>query len=500
MIYLGIDSGTQSTKTIALDLDSGELVAQAQETYGLIEGLPGGHLEQHPDIWVQATAKTVADVLQQIGARRHEVRGIGVSGQQHGLVVLDEADRPVRPAKLWCDTSTAPQCETMARHFGGQGAIIAKAGNAMLPGYTAPKILWLKENEPDNFAATRSILLPHDYLNFWLTGVKRMEYGDASGTGILDVRRRQWHEELVNFIDPRLWNMLPPLGSSAEAHGTLKADLAKEWGLEGEVIVSAGGGDNMMGAIGTGNVRAGVVTVSLGTSGTLYASAEAPVIDEGGEIAAFCDSTDQWMPLVCTMNVTVLTEKTRGLFSWDLPELEKQIATVEAGAHGLMFLPYLHGERTPNLPNGKAVLYGLTEVNMTPACLARAAMEGVTLGLGYGMKRFAELGVEPAEIRLTGGGSKSAIWRQIVADALGAATVGLSTAEGASLGAALQAAACHAGGGRFDRAGLESLTERVVRVDETSRCQPNAQVHAHYTGQMEQQLKLTRELNASGWL
>ncbi|MFT5402408.1 MAG: xylulokinase [Verrucomicrobiales bacterium] len=500
MIFLGIDSGTQSTKTIALDVESGEILAQAQESYELIAGLPIGHLEQHPDTWTEAAGTTVRSVLDQLGDRKQEVRGIGVSGQQHGLVVLDQADRPVRAAKLWCDTSTAPQCEEMALHFGGQAAIIAKAGNAMLPGYTAPKILWLKQNEPDHFAATKTVLLPHDYLNFWLTGVKRMEFGDASGMGILDVRKRQWSDELIDHIDPRLREMLPPLGSSGEAHGTLSPALAKEWGLTNEAIVSAGGGDNMMGAIGTGNVRAGVITASLGTSGTLFGSADKPVIDEQGEIAAFCDSTDQWMPLVCTMNVTVLTEKTRALFSWDLPELEKQVASVAPGADGLMFLPYLHGERTPNLPNGKAVLYGLTDENMTPAHMARAAMEGVTLGLGYGMKRFRELGLSPTEVRLTGGGSKSKAWRQIMADAMGAATVCLQTAEGASLGAALQAAACHSGGGKFDREGLESLTSRLVQVDESSRCEPNADVQAAYAEQMEGQLKLTREMSVGGWL
>ena len=500
MIFLGIDSGTQSTKTIALDADSGDILAQAQESYDLIGSLPDGHLEQHPDTWTQATAKTVASVLHQLADRRGEVRGIGLSGQQHGLVVLDRDDRPVRPAKLWCDTSTAPQCEEMAGHFGGQAAIVAKAGNAMLPGYTAPKILWLKQNEPANFAAIKSVLLPHDYLNFWLTGVKRMEYGDASGTAILDVRQRRWCDEVIEFIDPRLPEMLPPLGSSCEAHGALKFELSEQWGLPKDVMVSAGGGDNMMGAIGTGNVRAGVITASLGTSGTLFGAADAPIIDDQCEIAAFCDSTDQWMPLVCTMNVTVLTEKTRGLFAWELPELEEQIASVEAGAGGLMFLPYLHGERTPNLPNGKAVLYGLTEENMTPAHMARAAMEGVTLGLGYGMKRFAELGLSPTEIRLTGGGSKSAVWRQMVADSFGTATVCLQTAEGASLGAALQAAACHAGGGRFDRHGIESLTNRIVQVDPASRCQPDAAWQGRYAEQMERQLQLTHELNTSGWL
>lgn len=500
MIFLGIDSGTQSTKTIALDAESGEILAQAQEAYGLIEGLPTGHMEQDPEVWTRAVEATLGQCLAELGQRKREVVGIGVSGQQHGLVILDENDRPLRPAKLWCDTSTAAQCEQFASEFGGQAGLIELAGNAVLPGYTAPKLLWVKQNEPSNFRAARSVLLPHDYLNFWLSGVKRMEYGDASGTAFLNLRTRQWQDELLNFVEPRLRDCLPPLGSSREMHGMLRPELAKKLGLPGEVLISAGGGDNMMGAIGTGNVRSGVITASLGTSGTLYGAADSPVIDPGGEIAAFCDSTDQWMPLVCTMNVTVLTEKTRGLFGWDLAKLEAAVSAVPAGADGLLFLPYLNGERTPNLPNGRALLHGLTSENMTPAHMARAAMEGVTLGLGYGMRRFAELGLKGREIRLTGGGSKSPIWRQILADALGAETVCLQTAEGASLGAALQASACHAGGGTFDRAGIEALTSRLVALDESTRCQANPTHHALYSEQLERQTRLTRELSERRWL
>ncbi|MCB1064507.1 MAG: xylulokinase, partial [Verrucomicrobiae bacterium] len=343
MLFIGIDSGTQSTKAIVLDLGTGEIVAEAQEKYDLIPGLPAGHLEQHPEDWTAAVGKTIAGCLESLGERRHDVRGIGVSGQQHGLVVLDSNDEVVRPAKLWCDTSTTAQCDQFAEAFGGQSGLIAKAGNAMLPGYTIPKLLWLKQNEPENFARVTSILLPHDYLNFWLTGVKRMEFGDASGMGILNVRTREWDFDLVDFIDPRVREMLLPLGSSNEPHGNLRADLAAGWGLSKGVVVSAGGGDNMMGAIGTGNITPGVITASFGTSGTLYGCAAEPVIDPRGEIAAFCDSTDRWLPLVCTMNVTVVTEQVRGWFGWDLETLEEKIASVPAGAEGLSFLPYLNG-------------------------------------------------------------------------------------------------------------------------------------------------------------
>lgn len=488
MFYIGIDSGTQSTKSVVLDLETGEIVAQASRAYELISGLPAGHLEQHPSDWISAVEGTIEDCLDQLGNRRSDVRGIGVSGQQHGLVVLDDADEVVRPAKLWCDTSTVVQCDQFAVEFGGTGGLIAKAGNAMLPGYTIPKLLWLKQNEPDHFARVRSILLPHDYINFCLTGVKRMEYGDASGMGILNIRTREWESDLIDFVDPRVREMLPELGSSNSIHGTLLPDLAEKWGVSSDVIISAGGGDNMMGAIGTGNIADGTITASFGTSGTLYGCAEKPIIDPNGEIAAFCDSTDRWLPLVCTMNVTVVTERVRDWFGWDLAELERQVASVPAGAEGVSFLPYLNGERTPNLPDGSGVIHGLSGSSASPAHLARAAMEGATLGLAYGLRRFDELGLTPGEIRLTGGGSKSGIWRQISADSFGVPVVGLATAEGAGLGGAIQAA--HADG----KGSYRELCSRLVALDESTRCEPDPEAAELYRDKLDRQIKLTTVL------
>jgi len=495
MYFIGIDSGTQSTKTVVLDFNSGEIVAQAAQAYELIDGLPAGHLEQDPQVWIAAVDATIRQCLDQLGERRTEVRGIGVSGQQHGLVVLDSDDQVVRPAKLWCDTSTTEQCAQYADEFGGESGLIELAGNTMLPGYTAPKILWLKQNEPDNFDKVRSVLLPHDYLNFWLTGVKRMEYGDASGTGLLNVRTREWSQPLIDFIDPRVAEMLPGVGSSNEVHGTLSADRASAWGLSDSVVVSAGGGDNMMGAIGTGNTTPGVITASFGTSGTLYGCAGEAVVDPQGEIAAFCDSTDQWLPLVCTMNVTVVTEQIRKLFGWDLATLEEEAGNARPGAGGITLLPYLNGERTPNLPGGSGVIHGLNAANATPANLGRAAMEGATLGLAYGLQRFRELGMDPAEIRITGGGSKSALWRQIAADVFNAPVVSLATSEGAGLGGAIQAA--HAAG---EGSGYEDLCSRLVAVDESSRCHPDADNAAFYVEKLDRQMKLTRDLAAGAWL
>jgi xylulokinase len=254
------------------------------------------------------------------------------------------------------------------------------------------------------------------------------------------VRRRVWCDEVCHVIDPGLRALLPEVGSSREPCGTLSPELAAAWGL-GEVVVSAGGGDNMMAAIGTGNVEPGGVTASLGTSGTIFACTAGPVVDPRGEIAAFCDSTNLWLPLLCTMNVTVATELFRNLFGWDHARMEREVASVPAGAGGLVFLPYLQGERTPDLPDGCGVMHGMTTANSTPAHLARAAMEGVTLGMAYGLRRMEELGVKPQVIRLTGGGSRSKVWCKMCADLFGYPVVTLPNSEGAALGAALQALA-----------------------------------------------------------
>jgi xylulokinase len=479
MIFLGIDCGTQSTKTIALDWDTGEVLASAQKAYGFVPNLPPGAMEQYPKDWVDAAEQSIGEVVTKLGSRKDEIRGIGVSGQQHGLVVLDKDDQVVRPAKLWNDTTTSAQCDEITAHFGGTSAVIALVGNAMLTGYTAPKILWLRQNEPENWKKTHSVLLPHDYLNFWLTGVKRMEFGDASGTALLDVETRQWSTKVVDYIAEDLPGKLPPLESSKLAHGELRSELCQKWGLSKAPTVSAGGGDNMMAAIGTGNIQPGVVTASLGTSGTLFAFSTVPVVDPQGEMAAFCDSTDNWLPLICTLNLTLVTEHVRKFFGWDYARLEEEIRSVPAGSNGLLLLPYLTGERTPDLPGGVGVFHGLNLSNFTAAHMARAAYEGVTLGLGYGLARLRQLGVHPSEIRLTGGGSNSKLWRKMCADVFGVPTVCLRSGEGAGLGAAIQAGWVWNNEHGSD-ATLSEISDRLIQLDESSRNEPDPDATAVY--------------------
>ena len=487
MITLGIDCGTQSLKTVALDGDSGKIIASASKAYDLLEGLPAGHLEQDPAIWWDALEETVQKVLSDLGHRKAEVVGIGVSAQQHGFVPLDANHQVIRPAKLWCDTSTTAQCDEIRAKLGGREKTIALAGNEILPGFTAPKILWLKQKEPANFAKLAHVALPHDFLNLRLTGTLRMEFGDASGTALLDVRTRRWSSEVCSAIDENLITKLPPVASSTEPVGKLHSALASAWGLSPDVIISAGGGDNMMAAIGTGNIRPGTVTASLGTSGTIFACAPQPVIDPQGEIAAFCDSADHWMPLICTMNVTVATEAFRNLFGWDHDRMDREVSSVPAGADGLTFLPYLQGERTPNLPEGCGVLHGMNTSNLTSANMARAAMEGVTLGMAYGLRRMESLGLKPSEIRLTGGGSKSSAWRQILADIFGYPVVTMQSAEGAALGAAIQALAA-----ATPNESLEKLSDRCAPIAQGSRLEPRTIFD--YTSLLETQNHLRQKI------
>lgn len=478
-LLIGIDSGTQSTKALAVDARTGKVCGTGTAAYGLIEGLPPGAKEQDPDTWRAALVKAVKAALKEAKASASEVVAISVSGQQHGFVPMDKDGKVIRPAKLWCDTSTIEECGVITEALGGARGAVRTLGNAILPGFTAPKILWLRRHEPENYARLATVLLPHDYLNWWLTGGVFMEFGDASGTALMDVRKRRWSEAAVKAIDPELLGKLPTLSGSDQPAGKLRPEAARALGLNPGVLVAAGGGDNMMGAIGTGNTRQGVVTASFGTSGTIYACSERPVVDPAGEIAAFCDSTNRWLPLLCTMNVTVATEMVRKDFDLDHAGFEKVAAKAPAGSDGLVLVPYLEGERTPNVPDGTGVFVGVRPATFDAAHFARATMEGVTLGMNYGLRRLAELGAKATQVRATGGGAKSKLWRQIMADVFDAEVVTLQVSEGAAYGAALQALWCWRRQ-QGESVAIEDVTDAFVKVNKAESATPDAKAVAVY--------------------
>ena len=471
-LYIGIDSGTQGTKAIVLSEKKHRVIAESYSGYDLLENDRGGR-EQQPGTWITACRKVLGDVLSSDAVKPGEVRAIGVSGQQHGMVPLDSDRQVIRPAKLWCDTETAPQCETITARAGGPNGVVDHIGNQVAAGFTASKVLWLLENEPENYDRLAAVLLPHDYINFWLTGELRTECGDASGTAYFDVANRCWSEAMLKAIDPtgKLHTCLPELIDSSDPVGTVRPELCREFGLSPDVLVSSGGGDNMMAAIGTGNVAEGVVTTSLGTSGTIYAYSGTPKMDNSGELAAFCSSTGGWLPLVCTMNVTVATELVRNLLGISLREMNGHVENTEAGAGGLLLLPYFNGERTPALPQAKATLTGMTSLNMRADMFCRAAMEGATFGLRYGLEVMQRNGITASEIRLTGGGAKSENWCQMVADIFNCEVVRVVGEEAGAIGAALQALWCDYATTEGDSS-IEEITTRFVQLDEPSRMNP----------------------------
>jgi xylulokinase len=461
MYAIGVDSGTQGTKVLVVDFESGRVLGRGMAAHRSIPLLKPGESEQAPQTWIQAFEQALSFALREAKIPASEIRSVGVSAQQHGFVPLDSNGRPIRPAKLWNDTSTIDETKAIVEALGGKIKFIEKLGINLAVGYTASKILWLKRHETENFQKLRTVHLPHNYINFFLTGISRMEYGDASGTGLMDIRKRQWHPEVAAAIDPDLGDKLPELRHPKGPLGYIKNDIAAKYGMH-KVLVSSGGGDNMMAAIGTGNVSPGVCTLSLGTSGTVFSYFAEPFSDPEGEIAAFCDSTGGWLPLLCTMNVTNTTEIFKALHKINNEELEEWAAQAPAGADGLIFLPFIDGERVPVLPHSSGSFFGLTRRNFSAAQMARSVMEGTILNLGYGFARMRSLGLSPSEIRATGGGARSGLWLQIVADVFKTPVITLSEQEAAAYGAALQAIWCYSLENSRDIK-IEDLVEKMVK-------------------------------------
>lgn len=467
-LFIGLDVGTQSVKLVAYDPVARRIVATHGQALELIAGNDGSR-EQQAQWWIDAIRSCFAKLDPALRAR---VAAIGVSGQQHGFVPLDSAGNVLAPAKLWCDTSTSGECDEIMSAAGGARRCVELAGNPILAGYTASKLPWTRKHRPEVYAKLATILLPHDYVNFWLTGERWMEYGDASGTGWLDVRTRTWSRAMLAATDANtdLGALLPPL-VEADSSAFVSRAIAEDLGLPRDVRVAAGGGDNMMAAVGTGNVAPGVLTMSLGTSGTLFACADRPVVDEDAGWAAFCSSTGGWLPLICTMNTTVATENVAKLFGFSTRDGDTVMGGTTPGADGLTMLPFFNGERTPDLPNARASLHGMDMGNLTRGNVYRAAMEGATYALRNGFDALQRAGMRFDSIRLTGGGSQSAAWRQMVADVFDLPVQVPEQAEGAAFGAALQALWAH---GRATGAAvaIADIARDHVRVDEAASARP----------------------------
>ncbi|OOF54545.1 xylulokinase [Rodentibacter genomosp. 2] len=493
-MYIGIDCGTQGTKAIIVDYAQKKVIGVGYAAHDLIEQ-SNGRREQHPNWWLDAFNQALSIALKQAQTLPHFsprlVKGIGISGQQHGLVLLDEDDQPLYNAKLWCDTETADENAALIERLGGEEKAFHQLGIMCQTGYTASKLCWFRQHYPALFGRIRKIMLPHDYLNYWLTGNFCTEFGDASGTGYFDIVKRQWNPTVFAQIAPEL-NMeevLPTLLSAETKLGMIKPDIAAQFGFNEYVVVSTGGGDNMMGAIGTGNIREGIATMSLGTSGTLYAYTHKPLQDLPPMIANFCSSNNGWLPLICVMNMTSSNKQVMNLLNIDVAEFNHLAQQAPIGSEGVMILPFFNGERVPPLPNEKARILGLDSSNFTQANLCRAMMESATFTLRYGLDLFRQAGLATSQIRLIGGGAKSVLWRQIIADVMNTEVVCLLEDEAAALGGAIQAMWANGEGE------LDMLCEAFVHLDPDSRCFPHQENVESYEGIYQRYLAYLHSLH-----
>ena len=438
--FLGIDISTTGAKALLMD-ELGQVIGTAGTSLALSTPQPLWS-EQDPADWWQAVGKSIRKVLMENGIAGDAVKAIGMTGQMHGLVMLDDDNRVLRPAMLWNDQRTSEQCDQI-RQLVGKERLIRITGNDALTGFTAPKILWVKQHEPQIFGQCRHILLPKDYIRFCLTGEYATDKAGAAGTLLMDIRRRDWSDEVVDILGiPRGW--LPPTFEGTQVTGTVTAIAAEQTGLRAGTPVVAGGGDQAAGAVGVGAVEAGIVSLVLGTSGVVFAATDRPFIEENGLVHAFCHALpDTWHLMGVMLSAA-------GSLQWyhdtiapesSFDELLLPAANIDAGSDGLFFTPYLTGERTPYPdPYARAGFIGLTRQH-TLAHMTRAVLEGVAFGLKdcFELIKAAGLG-NIRQVRVSGGGAKSPLWRQILADVLGTELVVVNTSEGAAYGAGLLAA------------------------------------------------------------
>ncbi len=443
---LGVDVGTTGAKALLVD-GSGKVVARATSEYPLHTPRPGW-AEQDPEDWWRGTVTAIRQVMTAAGARPEEMRGIGLSGQQHGSVFLDKDGNVLREALLWCDQRTAAQCNWIHQTVGFE-RVVEETLNPVLTGFQAPKIVWLRDNEPELYDRLRMILLPKDYVRYRLSGEFATEVSDAAGTSLLNVGRRQWSEVMVRGLGLTL-DMLPKVYESPVASAAVCESAAKEIGLGAATPIAGGGGDNACSAVGNGVIREGIVAVSVGTSGTVFSPMGEPKMDAKLRVHTFCHAVPgQWHAMGVMLSAggslrwfrDALCEEEkaeaarRGVDPYEI--ITAQAAGAPLGSEGLLFLPYLTGERTPHAdPHARGAFVGLG-LRHTKAHMARAIMEGVCYGLRDSLEILREMKLPIAEVRNTGGGSRSSFWRQMQSDVFRTPLVGMAIDEGAAFGAAL---------------------------------------------------------------
>jgi len=476
MNYLGIDVGTGGTRALVMDAQ-GQVVASASAEHQHFASPRPGWAEQDPRDWWHACGAAVRKALQTSGIRPESIACVGFSGQMHGAVLLDAADEVVRPALIWCDQRSEAQCAELENIF-GRDTLIKLTCNPPLTNFTLTKFLWVRENEPQNWARVKHVMLPKDYVRFRLTGERAIDMADASGTLLLDVANRRWSKEVLSKtgIDEKL---LPALFESPEVCGKVSEAGAEATGLLAGTPVVAGAGDQAAGAVGMGIARVGAVSATIGTSGVVFASTDRPAMDPAGRLHTFCHAIPgRWHVMGVTQAAGLSLRWYRDNFGAASPGVQEkdgrdpydvfaeEAASAPPGSEGAIWAPYLMGERTPHLdPNARGALVGLT-ASHTRAHVIRAILEGVAFSLKDTFTIFEEMKVPVKAIRLGGGGARSALWRQIQADVYGHEVEIVSAEEGAAYGAAILA-----GTGVKEWSSVEQACDAIVRV--AKRVVPN---------------------------
>jgi xylulokinase len=463
MLLLGIDVGTGGSRAVLIH-ESGRIVAAATIEHAPFVSPQTGWAEQDPVDWWRASAAAIRRVLESDNVRPEDIGAVGLSGQMHGSVLLDQRDEVVRPALIWCDQRSALQCEKLTQTIGAE-QLISLTCNPALTGFTLPKMLWVRDNEPELWKQVRSVLLPKDYVRFKLTGDKATDVADASGTLLLNVAERKWSDEMLAATEINL-SLLPRVYESPEITGTVSDVAAETTGLRAGTPVVAGAGDQAGGAVGIGIVKPGAVSATIGTSGVVFAATNSPALDPKGRVHTFCHAVPgRWHVMGVTQGAGLSMRWFRDQFGAGAGDgdtydrMTEEAAGIAPGANGLLWAPYLMGERTPHLdPSARAALVGLT-ASHTRAHVIRAIMEGVAFSLRDSFEIFNEMKVPVESVRLGGGGARSGLWRQIQADIYGRTVATVEAEEGAAYGVAMLA-----GVGIGVWSSVDSACDAVVRT------------------------------------
>lgn len=467
MLYIGVDLGTSAVKLLLMD-ENGKIHNIVSKEYPLYFPHPGWS-EQNPEDWYTQSVNGIKELIQDCD--KSQIAGISFGGQMHGLVVLDDQDQVIRPAILWNDGRTGKETDYL-NEVVGKDKLSEYTANIAFAGFTAPKILWMKEQEPDNFAKIAKIMLPKDYLAYRLSGVHCTDYSDASGMLLLDVKNRCWSKEMVDICGISE-TQLPKLYESYEVVGTVKGDIAKEIGLPGQVKVIAGAGDNAAAAVGTGTVGDGMCNISLGTSGTIFISSKSFGVDEHNALHSF-DHADGYYHLMGCMLSAASCNK------WWMDEILKtaeytkeQEPIQKLGENQVFYLPYLMGERSPhNDPQARATFIGMT-MDTTREEMTQAVLEGVAFGLRDSLEVARSLGIQIERTKICGGGAKSRLWKKIIANVMNLKVDVIESEEGPGYGGAILAAV-----GCGEYSSVEEAADKLVKVVDT--VEPEAELVAKY--------------------